>query len=58
MESECIACPFCGEANHLGVDPSAGSQSFTTDCEVCCRPFQVTLECEEGAIVAVSVSGE
>ena len=34
-----VACPFCGEAEELYVDPSAGEhQTYTEDCSVCCRP--------------------
>jgi Cysteine-rich CPXCG len=32
-------CAYCGEENETVVDPSAGpSQSYTEDCQVCCRP--------------------
>jgi transposase-like protein len=48
-----ITCPFCGQSFELVVDTSAGSQRFTTDCEVCCRPFEVTAECEPGEILSL-----
>ncbi len=32
-------CAYCGEENETVVDPSGGpSQSYTEDCQVCCRP--------------------
>lgn len=32
-------CAFCGEPNLTFVDLSAGTyQSYTEDCQVCCRP--------------------
>jgi hypothetical protein len=31
------------------------SQRFTTDCEVCCRPFEVIAECEPGEILSLEV---
>ena len=35
-------CPYCGEPNELEIDPSAGRrQSYTEDCQVCCRPWVV-----------------
>ena len=49
--SEQIQCPYCGQAFELSVDTSVAQQRFTTDCEVCCRPFEVIAECEPGAIV-------
>ena len=38
------SCAFCGEENHVLVDPSGGRrQTFTEDCTVCCRPNLITL---------------
>ena len=56
-ESERIVCPFCGQGMELVIDTSIASQRFTTDCEVCCRPFEVWVECEPGEIVSLDVSG-
>jgi len=53
--SEPIQCPYCGQAFELAIDTSAGTHQFTTDCEVCCRPFEVFAECEVGEIVSVEV---
>jgi hypothetical protein len=52
-----IQCPFCGQAFDLVVDTSTASQRFTTDCEVCCRPFEVFAECEPGKILSLDVQG-
>jgi hypothetical protein len=49
--SETVACPFCGQSNQIGLDSSLKQQRFTTDCEVCCRPFEVIVECENGEIL-------
>jgi transcription elongation factor Elf1 len=53
---EPIVCPFCGQASEVAIDTSVPSQRFTTDCEVCCRPFEVTAECEPGDVLSVDVS--
>jgi len=53
--SESIHCPFCGQAFEVLVDTSVASQQFTTDCEVCCRPIDITVECEPGEILTLSV---
>ena len=53
--SETVPCPFCGQANALVQDTTVCSQRFTTDCEVCCRPFEVTMECEPGEILSIDV---
>jgi hypothetical protein len=55
--SATIHCPFCGQRFELVVDTSVGSQVFTTDCEVCCRPFEVFAECESGEIVNLELMG-
>ncbi|MEY4200026.1 MAG: Cysteine-rich [Verrucomicrobiota bacterium] len=41
----------------LVLDTSLASQCFVTDCEVCCRPFEVVAECEPGEVLSVSVMG-
>jgi hypothetical protein len=55
--SESIACPFCGQASEVVIDTSVPNQRFTTDCEVCCRPLEVTVECVPGEILSLDVSG-
>jgi hypothetical protein len=52
-----IQCPFCGQSFGVPVDTTVRYQSFTTDCEVCCRPFEVRAECDGGELVSVDVSG-
>ncbi len=52
---ETIHCPFCGAANELGLDSTIPEQSFTTDCEVCCRPLLVKAECEPGEVISLEV---
>ena len=53
-----VQCPFCGQSFTVPVDTRQASQRFTTDCEVCCRPMEVRVECEAGEIVSVDVSGD
>jgi hypothetical protein len=52
-----IQCPFCGQTFEIVVDTSIARQRFTTDCEVCCRPFEVTAKCSAGEILSLDVSG-
>lgn len=42
-----IACPYCGETIEVAVDVSAGSQTYTEDCQVCCRPMVMRLRVDE-----------
>ncbi len=52
-----LQCPFCGQSFETMVDTTVASQRFTTDCEVCCRPFEVIAECEDGEILSLDVVG-
>ena len=39
-----VICPHCGEANELALDPGSGPiQVYVEDCQVCCRPWRVTV---------------
>ena len=55
--SETVQCPFCGQSFELVIDTSVPTQQFTTDCEICCRPFEVVAECEPGEILSLDVRG-
>jgi hypothetical protein len=57
LDMEPVQCPFCGQQFELAVDTSVPSQRFVTDCEVCCRPFEVIAECEGGEILSLDVVG-
>jgi hypothetical protein len=50
---EPLQCPFCGQPSQVAIDVSIPLQRFTTDCEVCCRPFEVLVECEAGEILSL-----
>lgn len=43
-----VTCPACWETIELTLDLSAGSQSYTEDCPVCCRPMSVQLHVAHG----------
>lgn len=44
-------CAFCGESNCTFVDLSAGmQQSYTEDCQVCCRPNVLYIYCDEDTL--------
>lgn len=55
QDSEFVFCPYCGQQLELAMDVSVGSHSFTTDCEVCCRPYQVELIVRNGEVTEVTV---
>jgi hypothetical protein len=41
-----VVCPYCYEALDLWIDPETEG-SFVQDCDICCRPWQVTVVRDE-----------
>ena len=42
-EDYSFQCPHCGETIAIRLEASGGSQqSFSYDCEVCCRPIFIS----------------
>ena len=37
-----FTCPYCSEQISFVIDISAGPQKYIEDCEVCCRPIQIS----------------
>jgi hypothetical protein len=35
-------CPYCWETISMLLDPSLPQTTYVEDCEVCCRPIQLT----------------
>jgi hypothetical protein len=53
--NETIQCPYCGQSFDLVIDTSSPTQRFTTDSEVCCRPFEVLVGCKPGEVLNLEV---
>ena len=53
--SQDIQCPFCGQYFAVMIDTDQGAQRFTTDCEICCRPLEISAQCEGGEILDLEV---
>ena len=54
-----VHCPYCGESGTVLVDPvGGGHQQYVQDCEVCCRPWEVTVRVMSHGMVAVEVKQE
>ena len=50
-------CPHCGEQISMVLDLSVPEQSYIEDCEVCCRPIQVSVSAEEGELSEFDAAG-
>ncbi|MBA1146734.1 CPXCG motif-containing cysteine-rich protein [Ectothiorhodospiraceae bacterium WFHF3C12] len=57
LEEIVLACPYCGESFATLVDCSAGDQRYVEDCQVCCRPIEITINvAEDGKLTGVDTS--
>jgi len=51
-----ILCPWCGERSETHVDLTEGARTYIEDCQVCCRPMELSVEmADNGALRAVKV---
>lgn len=57
-DAEHIYCPYCAQAIEVVIDPSAGSQEYVEDCEVCCRPIIFTVHKDRLGEFSVTVRKE
>jgi hypothetical protein len=53
-----VHCPACGEPLELAIDPSAGSQAYVEDCQVCCRAMLVRVAIDNDGLLEVAVDTE
>ena len=53
VESVTIQCPYCGERVEVVVDCSIFIQRYIEDCEVCCRPINISVQIEDGGLPEV-----
>jgi hypothetical protein len=44
-------CPYCEEEISIVLDTSVARQTYIEDCEVCCRPVEVSYVVEDGELV-------
>ncbi|MDP3911803.1 MAG: CPXCG motif-containing cysteine-rich protein [Gemmatimonadales bacterium] len=52
-----VICPYCGEPNDIGLDAGGGSvQDYVEDCQVCCRPWRVTVSYDDQGNADVSAA--
>ena len=54
-----VRCPYCGELSEIVLDPGSGSeQEYVEDCQVCCRPWRVTVRYDSSGGVQVFADPE
>jgi Cysteine-rich CPXCG len=54
-----VCCPYCGESVEIALDPGSGAQQeYTEDCQVCCRPWRVSVGYRPDGSAVVMVDTE
>lgn len=54
-----FGCPYCGETNYTEIFFSEGkNQTFVYDCEVCCRPIEVSVSKDADENINVDVKND
>ena len=51
-----VTCPWCAETFVTFFDSSAGDQDYIEDCQVCCRPIDLSFRISSQSEVMVSAS--
>jgi len=52
-----VVCPYCGETNTVSLDPgSGGTQEYVEDCQVCCRPWRVSVHYRDDGTAVVTAT--
>ena len=55
MEEMNIQCPYCLQAISVLVDTGVYEHtSIVDDCEVCCRPIEISYSVEDGEVSSLS----
>jgi hypothetical protein len=53
-----IDCPYCAEPIDIVVDASVEQQQYIEDCQVCCRPIQLSVSVSESGDIQVQALDE
>jgi len=49
-----FTCPYCGEEISMVLDVSVRRQSYVEDCEVCCKPIEISYAVQDGVVAHFS----
>jgi transcription elongation factor Elf1 len=50
LEEHRFCCPYCGESISVVLDISVPEQRYIEDCEVCCRPIELSYGVEHSRL--------
>lgn len=43
IKEQALYCPYCGESISMLIDCSVDQQEYIEDCQVCCRPINISV---------------
>jgi len=58
LKEQAIQCPYCGEGISILVDCGVEDQSYIEDCEVCCRPINLSIHVDINQNIQLVVQHE
>lgn len=58
LQEHSLHCPYCGEPVTVLVDASVPEQRYIEDCEVCCRPMELSVQVSADGEVLVDAADE
>ena len=45
-----FVCPYCGENISMLIDLNFNNQKYIEDCEVCCRPIELSFSVSDNMV--------
>ena len=48
-------CPYCAQPISFLLEELYGEQTYIEDCEVCCRPIQISYSIQDGEIQKLDI---
>jgi hypothetical protein len=58
LDGHLIGCPYCGEQIEIMIDHSAGDQDYIEDCQVCCKPINLSIRIDHEGDASVSARSD
>lgn len=56
LEDRSIDCPYCGESIDIFLDHTVSEQRYVEDCQVCCRPINISFSVEPNGELLLSAT--
>lgn len=58
MQEHSFTCPHCWQqiSMLLDVSVSVSEQTYIEDCEVCCNPIQISVQCLQGELLNLQIT--